>query len=452
MVGRKYPLLLLCAGIIFALATEARAQECKRVQLPWHPFTASYLPKYRGYLTEFGGDSNQLEALGYSNYLEPQQVRLYQSTSVMERIDRAIASVLGENTNFYQYAKTEFYNPDALTWEGYCDRWAAASLNPTVDLFVDSVELLVCGDVLLSQMELEEVMSGFYPTEPQEFHGIRVNREMTENDFALLTHSGFDDLQPADFVNRVVENIRDKFGVVMDLKTAFQVWNYPIFGANHCEYAPVSARAYYHQNPDRPFTARMVFSADSGILAFLKDLNDIERQMVSNLNGVSELTYLEAMSRIKLKLEDLAPHAGTAVPLIVTALAIPEYPAFRAMVRQIQQNWIREGKIVFKEGLTAERVRLDLDYRTERSYGHFVRPQTERYTRQQTFEFLIIRDGSGAIVESFWATPAEQRPDFMWIPRRFEIGVEPGSLTYYLMELLDACVVLPPEFTLDGGS
>lgn len=114
------------------------------------------------------------------------------------------------------------HDPHAKHWEGFCDQWTAAALNPQINRFISSTQGLICNEIYISEGELEELFTLFYLNfKTQVIAGKKANRLITANDQILRNGFGIDDLNPYDFHKNIVCNKVTLVILLLCLQTQF---------------------------------------------------------------------------------------------------------------------------------------------------------------------------------------------------------------------------------------
>ena len=139
--------------------------------------------------------------------------------SPLEKYDLFAQRVRNGVASAANYEREYLYDPDASTWEGLCNAWAAASLyepEPTASRIMKGIEFSV-GDQKAVLIKSYEEVEGLHPF-GQRYQGDRV--------------SVFDDIYPDQF-HRVVqaELIQNGRPFIMDKDPGVPVWNTPVWKA-----------------------------------------------------------------------------------------------------------------------------------------------------------------------------------------------------------------------------
>ncbi|GAB4270795.1 MAG: hypothetical protein Kow0029_07890 [Candidatus Rifleibacteriota bacterium] len=140
------------------------------------------------------------------------------SPSPFERYDAYVESRTGRNPGTHAWEsdrKNGHYNPNAESWEGHCNGWAAASI-----LTAEPRKTHRRNGIVFETSDQKAILSEVYMNTYCKFYG---NRYWGSNDDK-------DDIYPDEFHRLLVEYIGSgKSAIICDTECGKQVWNFPCF-------------------------------------------------------------------------------------------------------------------------------------------------------------------------------------------------------------------------------
>lgn len=228
------------------LSGHSYGAECRESKLSFIPYSSSI---------NGAGSSNLTEAIPYkqSQYLKKsldQQIIRYDEVldidpkvslnsfnqNVVKRYDKLRSSVLGKTKPILKDLRAEVLDVDAPEWAGLCNQFSAASVNPKISSYLNSINGVICpSDILFSKEELSELFTAFYKYDKSEyFFGTRnyLPTSLLQKD--LIKEFGIDELDPSSIVNFLHINLSANQGVIFDNDLSEEVWNNPIFNIKTC--------------------------------------------------------------------------------------------------------------------------------------------------------------------------------------------------------------------------
>lgn len=429
-------LLIIISILSFSIFTRAE-KKCEEKKLPFEPYSSSYLPRKEGPLThatpKFGDFGSDLTDIQKDNW---------DKMSIMEKLD-SLNQARGIGSNYQISTTASHHNPNAQFWEGFCDKWSAASLDPAVNSYIEKADAkVICRNVVITKGEIKELFTGFYDykNSPVGFSGHRFDRELDGHEQELLRTG--QDLYSADSfdmtLNKTIGNAEKPRGVVLNVTKALEVWNQPVYKMNRCEYTEQNAGklgslpADTLESPIKEVNDWLMDVAKADRISLMKlyypstpDLGDDSKSLVIQLSKLqvqlrNQLNSSKGLDQIQESLDSMPKD-------------LTNYSAVRKGIREAMAAMYVGGAIQLKKDLSVTRVANTVYYGSEVDYA-----EDERSNTSQEYSYYIIKNNNGRVVGSSWETPPEDRPGFAWVPsdRPENRNAQPIK---DLIEILDLC-------------
>lgn len=368
---------------------------CIEQSLSFRPYSSSYLPWSVGALTE-------LRATGSEKG---------KSQSVLEKLDRLAFEVLGKKTAYQSTDRERFYRPEAPEWMGFCDQWSAASLDSEVDQVIKAIGNINCAGVRLSQGEIQELFTGYYKAIHSDHSGIQILRDYTPDENAFLNSAdGLDKLSAGRFDEVLSQGFRSGTGAVLSLRATREVWNQPVFKQRRCE-----SKVFEQAIGNIPLS---LLSSDVPVLReWLSEVVSTDETALEKLGGNS--IYVDELQSLLTAFENLSNRIRSDQKLaelhrdveMILRGRHQKYSSLRLQVQRFVQKMRWSGLISLKQGLTLSKVKTEVSYGVESEFA-----EGGHRSQHKVYKYVLVRDDSGAVVNSFWDMPHSERPGFVWRP------------------------------------
>ena len=403
MVGARFRsfLLLLPLGLVSAAwGSTTPAPEVQSAQLGFQVYSSSYIPAYKGPLTEI-----TRQTVPHRELLDPLIVRFAENTSTARRIDLARLRVLGLTDPLEPHLRSAFYSPGTPDWMGVCNQWSAASLNRGVAALIEGNEGIACDGALLTRGELKELSTAFYSLwAGDEIYGERFGGPMGiqggQGDgpeaMSIRKYAGLDDLPAHVFHDQVLTHLRRNEGLIMDIDPGLPVWNQPIFAmtAVMSEIAPEQIVS----NP-APYPFSIYEAVDPEEKPVLEKLTDFDRLLdliVTGKNAEDQKALLaQLQSSFHVTYDPKDPHSLSRIRL--------------RLAKDVLGPRLIRGRVRISPSFSIKTVRSKVNYGKEVPYG--VSSDT---FRTASYDYVLIQNrADGTNQASFWVSPPDKRPDYL---------------------------------------
>ena len=416
--------------------------------LSWLPPSTSYLPLYRGPLVrqEGHGPSSEVESLLAKEIVSGSHL------TVADRFDTIRANVLGHTTPVKEQMSKLTYRPEynllSGAWRGYCNRWSAwTSSDGALVKEVSQSSDLVCGGTFLSVGEIKELITLFYPDSPApgrrpfpNFTGYRYSHPLDSTVLLARNHIGTDSLSVSDFDTQLFGQLRSDEGLVMNLSSPGQIWNYPVFRAE-ARVHPVVVSDLLGMTP----LPAKVFTANTPNAKALLEAYDLTYQAVDTytlmFDGKEETDSVDPETRQRTFspllnnnfIEKTLANRARLIPLVyehARALGIPGY-SYRTLNSDPAQGLSQLLDILYTD-LVGQLDATNLNFNpafeivrksTKVYYGKespFASEQTSINFRTRTFDYVLYQSKDKNIKSGgAWSTPSTERPGFIWIANSY---------------------------------
>lgn len=427
-VVSKYVMMLISL-IVFSHWSQPGWAKCETMELPFQPYSSSYLPRADGLLT-----AKPKNTLNPPKGLTPEQIKVLNSMSLMEKIDALNAS-LGRHTHYQQSVEEKLHTPGAPRWAGFCDVWSASSLDPEVNEYIsNSQKVAVCNNIPITQAEVKEAFTGFYEyqTDTKSFRGYDLKNSLSPTDETLLTFSGQDVFYGHDLDEVVTKNLKNGQGVVLNVVKTKERWNQPVFKSHRCEDSADKTLI------EKPLPVRRLDSEYSEVSEFLRSINESDSNLLYQFSTEAYPSPTFEADRLFSSLIDLKNDAKPKIKATIDRFVQLEgvdrrdYVRVRKIIAQVIVDLKRTGLVKLKDGLTLTKVENTIFYGKEVPFA-----VDGKLADARTYKYGLIKNANGQVVDSFWITAPEERPGSIWVPDRSKTVY--GAPLKDLMFILDLC-------------
>ncbi len=414
------------SGILFAcVATWVplfayAASGTENAQLPFTPYSSTYLPKVFGPLNlKVKPDGNEplygdeRVTMTLREILRPEVIRQMTSeASTFDRLERLRSTVLGKTDLITQQIADLKPQTNLEPWRGVCHQWTAASLNGNVDRLLEDVGPLLCGSTFIAPGEVEELVTGLYADEliqASETYGLKTSILLVDPKprDQIQTLLGIDDLAPSVFHEQIYKHLRAGQGIAMDRDPSRQAWNQPIYKASTA-FKDLTAKEALSDYPAKIPVNLLELSLpdDSEAKQLLESLLQIRKELFLSANALDSPTFTPQ------------DRDRGAVQMIQFNSLLPKLKQFAA-----------NGRIRLQAGVKARASTTTLTYGSE---DDFFGEDLKKHHGQMTVRYVEL-EKAGAPTDSFWVSPESERPDYLWVPaalsleKILEMARQPGA-------------------------
>lgn len=395
-------LTALFAGLAALTVTRAtaRADQSESARLDWIPYSSSYLPFDKGYLTRYGGR-------GMDSQLEPlMSWRVDSRDSVGERFDLLRSRVLGDSNPLTPFLDSSMYVPTAPSWEGFCHQWAAGALDPQMARILEADHDVVCQGIYLSQGEIRELVTAFYTARGDEYIGTKSDQPLDPEVVLARSELGTDELPAHQFHQMLYRNLRQDRGVVASISPPPQVWNFPVYGVQSVS-RDLDAR-YLTEIKPLPAYLFQPLSGNGQDATLLRAYQDVEKALYSYTVDPRATAAREDEAR---RAYDGASQLG--IGWDQGGDELQSLLSLRRGIYQAIEGEVSAGRIGMDPDYQVRYVSTRIDFGYEAPYA-----SGEDIERSEKVAYLLItRKGETQPRDSLWMTPPQMRPQFMWVPR-----------------------------------
>ncbi len=384
----------------------------EEAKLPFVPYSSSYLPYKDGPLTHTPGNG----PTGDDSADVAAWMRLRESrATVGERFDELRSLVLGKTDKLSTYFSTRMYNDKAEDWEGFCNQWSAASLDPTLAKMLASTDDLACKGVYLSKGEIQELLTAFDPAySVGGLIGDRTDKELDKNVVTARENTGRDPLPAHVFHHTVYQNLNQGRGLVGSMHAPGQIWNYPIYDAK-TKYMLLNELTL--MTVDAPMLAPYLIQVKSGLnaaettkaTALLKAYSDTYAALARFTPTAGQNPNDAPLSKAAF---DSAKAAGVSR---LDFISLSDLDTLVSLKKDIYTKVLamgRTGQLTLTPGYTIQFAQTTLSYAVEVGFASGQDVQTTR-----DLNYLLIFKGEDKDAsDSQWVADVESRPQFLWIP------------------------------------
>lgn len=376
-------------------------------QLDFVPYVSSYLPYKEGKLffgnkgasgTPNGGEGHGPMEVGETLGVQVRQSSpAYTDIPVIDKFEMLRRNVLHLPAKKRSEYARRYYDPKAESWEGVCNQWSAASLEPQISKLVKNLGDINCAGIALNPQEVRELFTAFYiHVDDSKMVGSRSNTRSFLRDY-YENQMGLDDLSPEIFHRTLYDNIKKNQGVVIDKDHGPEVWNHPVYKAE----SNIDVKDKY-ENLD--FVEKMAVPLD----AVESDDPQIQ-ETITNLRKEESNLKKKGMALIKRQHRE---------PRFYEVILEESEQVQQKQIDALNEGKIRlisSRKLRLKSGYKIKSVSTTVHYLLESGFmGGGLKNDLE-HLENKSFSYVIV-EKDGAPVDSRWLSISLGRPDFMWIP------------------------------------
>lgn len=438
--------------LLSLMHSNAAHSTCETLQLPFEPYSSTYLPSVNGRLTNIYKDADPMyQSPRPEIAMTPEQLNSWSNLTLMQKLDSLNEYILSKKTNHQEKVHKSHFIKDAPGWWGYCDQWASAALDPEVNAFINSSpDATICGNLVITKGDIKEMFTGFYPARGRHSGTPLLHRLNNAEEWALQDSSGDDLYSAKSFDQDVRSSLKDGQGLVLNTTKAGEVWNFPVFRSERCE-------EKLAMNPDTvgQLEPCLLESKDRDVNLWLHDLCDTDHLALKRVHDYSledkppdysanarALATQVQILNSKLQMRKTKPEFAARVAKADEYVSSLEDSMGRARFgsRSLIKDLATADAIQAKDlGLQVFRVKNKITTGVEtRAFAanHNVKHEWEPYS------YLLVKNSKGEIIASKWETIPNKRPGYATVPFRNERQGW-GQPLRDLVEVLDRCREFP---------
>lgn len=397
-------IFLAWIGALLAASRAAVADQTESARLDWLPYSSSYLPFDRGYLTRYGG-------WGMDRSLDPLMSGPVDSRdSVGERFDLLRSRVLGDPNRLTPFLDNSMYVPSAPQWEGFCHQWAAGALDPQMARILEADHDVVCQGVFLSQGEIRELVTAFYTARGDEYAGTKGDEPLDPEVVLARSELGTDELPAYRFHEMLYDNLRKDRGVIASISPPPQVWNFPIYGTQSVS-RDIDSRFLPQLKPLPAYLFLAAPGSGGGDAELLRAYQDVEKALYTYTIDPRPTPERQEFAR---RAYDDASRIGIyGAGYDQGESELRNLLSLRSGIYQALEGEVAAGRIAMDPDYQVRYVSTRIDFAYEAPYS-----SGEDIEKSEKLAYLLItRKGESKPQDSLWMTPPRLRPQFMWVPR-----------------------------------